>query len=92
MRKLPNDLVIALAYFHRYGWIAIMLGLIAVWIKQMPVILGVCCIVYSIWTFIGYKRKWRHIYCSYQNAYRKSMTPHAINWYQVKKRDAYGDG
>ncbi len=90
MRKLPNDLVIALAYFHRYSWLAVMLGCIAIWTNQLPFILGITYIIYSIWTFIGYKCRWRHIFCSFQRTYRKSMTPYAIQWSQIRKRDAYG--
>lgn len=63
-----------------------MLGCIAIGINQLPFILGITCIIYSIWTFIGYKCRWRHIFC----AYRKSMTPYAIQWSQLRKRDAYG--
>lgn len=82
--------VIALAYFHRYGWIATMMVCIAIWTEYMMYILCASCILFSIWTFVGYKRKWRHIYCSHQNAYRQEMTPHSIRWNQIKKSDAYG--
>lgn len=82
--------VIALAYFHRYGWVAAMMAAVAIWTERMPFILCVCCISFSIWSFVGYKLKWRHIYCSFQNAYRQKMTPHCVRWHQIKKSDAYG--
>ncbi len=82
--------VIALAYLHRYGWIATVLGLILIIPTLTPYILGGFLIVFSLWTFIGYKFKWKHIYCSYQNACRKTMTPHDIRWSQVDKIDVYG--
>lgn len=82
--------IIVLAYFHRYGWIAVMLGCIAVWPDQMLYSLSVSAITFSIWSFVGYRLKWRHIYCSFQNAYHKKMTPHSISWGQIKKSDAYG--
>ena len=82
--------IIALAYFHRYGWIAIMLACIAIWNEQIFYILGAGCIGFSIWSLIGYKCKWRHIYCSYQNAYYEKMTPHSIRWHKIKKSDALG--
>ena len=53
-------------------------------------IMSVSFMIFSVWTWIGYKCKWRHIYCSYQNAYRRKMTPNSICWQQVKKSDAYG--
>lgn len=82
--------IIALAYFHRYGWIAAMTGLILIMPKLVFYTVSVCFILFSLWSFIGYKLKWKHIYCSFQNAYHKTMTPHSIRWGQIKKSDAYG--
>ena len=82
--------IIALAYFHRYGWIAAMMVAIAMWPKQMLFILPVACLSFSVWSFIGYKKKWKHIYCSFQNAYHQKMTPNSIQWNKIKKSDAYG--
>ncbi len=82
--------IIALAYFHRYGWIAIMAGLVFTLLKYALLIFGLCFILYSLWSLIGYKLKWRHIYCSFQNTHRKDMTPHHICWSHMKKSEAYG--
>ena len=70
--------IIALAYFHRYGWIAAMMACIAIWPKQMLLIFSVACISFSVWSFIGYKKKWKHIYCSYQHIHRKRMAQVSI--------------
>lgn len=83
--------IIALAYFHRYGWTAVMVACIAIWPKQMLLIFSVACLSFSVWSFIGYKKKWKHIYCSFQNAYRQKMTPNSIQWNRIKKSDAYGE-
>ena len=82
--------IIALAYFHRYGWIAAMMACIAIWPKQMYLIISIAFLLFSIWSFIGYIKKWKHIYCSFQNAYHKKMTPNSIQWNKIKKSDAYG--
>lgn len=82
--------VMALAYFHRYGWIAAILVCVAIWPEQLMYVLSSGCILFSAWSLIGYKCKWKHIYCSFQNAYRQKMTPHYVRWHQVKKSDAYG--
>lgn len=47
--------IIAMAYFHRYGWIAAMMVCIAIWPKQMFLIFSVACLSFSVWSFIGYK-------------------------------------
>ncbi len=92
MRKMHTSAkwVIALAYFHRYGWIAAMIACIAIWTEKIVSILCAGCIIFSVWSFVGYKCKWKHIYCSYQNANHKKMTPNSVRWHRVKKRDAYG--
>ena len=82
--------IMALAYFHRYGWIAAMMICVAVWLEQMICILSVGSIAFSVWSFVGYKNKWKHIYCSFQNAYHQKMTPNNIQWHKIKKSDAYG--
>ena len=82
--------IIALAYFHRYGWIAIMTGMIFLIPQYTLLIVGFCFIATSLWSLIGYKLKWKHIYCSHQNAHRKDMTPHHICWTHIKKSEAYG--
>lgn len=85
-----EKVIIALAYFHRYGWIVAMMICIVVWLQQSIYIFSVGCTAYSFWSLIGYKNKWKHIYCSYQDAYHQKMTPNSSQWHKIKKRDAYG--
>ena len=63
---------------------------VAIWSEQMVYFLSVGSIAFAIWSLIGYKRKWKHIYCSFQNAYHQKMTPNNIQWHKIKKSDAYG--
>ena len=71
-------MVILLALFHRYGWIVAM---IIVMNFGNPLLIGsVFLLIFSIWSIIGYVFKWNHIFCSYQNAYHKKMTPNTVNW------------
>ena len=85
------DRIIALAYFHRYGLCLLILamllfrsavGFIFAWSGGF--------IAYGIWTLVGYKRRWRHIFCSFQNARRERMTPYNTGWGQIKKSEIYG--
>ena len=82
--------IIALAYFHRYGWIAAMLGLAFLSRRGFFFVFSFGCISYAVWTFIGYKLRWRHILCSFQNAYRERMTPYNASWGRIKNSDIYG--
>ena len=83
-------MVIFLAYMHRYGWIAAMVICIALWPEYIFHILCASCLLVSAWSLVGYKRRWRHIYCSYQNAGHQKMTPRVIVWSKISKSEAYG--
>lgn len=83
------DRIIALAYLHRYGlgllFLAILLrsrvGFLFAW--------SVGFIAYGVWTLVGYKCRWRHVFCSYQNARRERMTPYNTGWGRIKKAEIY---
>lgn len=91
-RKRTNeDAVIFLALFHRYicpllpFWLPIPLRTIfPFWLS-----LGILWLFYALYTWIGYQRRWKHLYCSYQNAYHREMTPEHIRWNDIKKSDVY---
>lgn len=87
--NLKGGIVILLALSHRYGWIIVMLLCMTFLPVNKFYTAGAFLLIYSIWSFVGYKCRWKHIYCSYQNAYHEKMTPHSISWNQIKKRDAY---
>jgi len=80
-RKETNAaLVIALAYFHRYGWIVVMTICILRWQERFYEILGGFFAAHGIWSLAGYQLKWKHVYCSNQNASRQQMTPNSVRW------------
>ncbi len=67
-----------------------MLAIMFILIKISIIVLGSGFVLYAIWTFVGYKCRWKHIFCSYQNAYHLKMTPNDIDWGWIRKSDAYG--
>ena len=93
-KNYNSNVVMALAYMHRYLF-PIALGLLPVLIAtiigkdSLFILYGCAFLAYGLYDIIGYKCKWRHIYCSYQNANRRKMTPNHIHWDEVKKSDIY---
>ena len=86
-----NTIIIILAYANRYIYPFMILLLPMLGGKEFYLlVMGICTIFFAIYEFVGYKCKWKHIYCSYQDAYHQKMTPNNIRWHQVKKSDAYG--
>lgn len=90
--KKRNGLIIFLAYFHRYGLFAVLLLMSLLMHNKhtLCAIFAYGLLIYSLWSFIGYLLRWKHIYCSYQNAYHTKMTPDTIRWQDIDKRDVYG--
>ena len=52
--------------------------------------MGTFFVLVALWSLVGYRLKWKHIYCSNQNASRQEMTPDHIRWDTMKASDAYG--
>lgn len=72
-RRAPDHMdIIVLAYFHRYGCFALMFLLF--FLSNNKMMLGLSLLVYAFYTLFGYLFRWKHIYCSYQNAYHQKMT------------------
>lgn len=98
MNKKTRSRIIALAYLHRYAPVLAFLILPACIrfgiIKTRDgcyIYYGISCIVFGLWSLIGYLLRWRHIYCSDQDSGHNKMTPEDINWSKVSKVDAYGE-
>lgn len=84
--------IILLAYLHRYAYplLAVILPLLTQSKMNAVLYMGIAFILLALYDFLGFKFRWIHIFCSYQNAYHKRMTPDHINWNSIKKSDAYG--
>ena len=94
-KNYNSSIVILLAYIHRYLF-PIALGILPLLIAKIIgedylfELWGCAFLIYALYDIIGYKCKWRHIYCSYQNSSRQKMTPNHVHWDNVKKTDIYG--
>ena len=90
-RKTRNWVIIALAYAHRYLWPVLTVLLPALAGKDYLLWMGICVCTYAMYTFVGCMLYWKHIYCSYQDAYHSKMTPEEdVYRDDVEKIDAYG--
>ena len=88
-RSPAHRRVVALAYFHRFGWIALIAIAMAATKRPLPS-MGAGCLAMAAHTLLGRLLRWKHVFCSYQSMYHKAMTPESIRWDTVKKRDVYG--
>jgi hypothetical protein len=92
-KNLRNISVIILAYMHRYLYPILILSVPMLLTRKGPEYVlyqGIGLLVFAAYSLAGYLLRWKHIYCSYQNAYHQKMTPNRIRWNTIKKSDAYG--
>ena len=82
-----------LALCHRYGIIVLVVAALAVCMKlrcnYLLLILGVGFLLLAAWDTAGYFLRWRHVYCSWQNAKKRKMTPNDIRWGTVDKKEYF---
>lgn len=86
--------IIRLAYANRYAFplLAVFIPILVSRISgiNFNILLGFSMILFGGYELIGYRLKFRHIFCSYQDAYHLKMTPEEIDWEKLRKTDVYG--
>ena len=96
MKKFNRRRIIILAYCNRYLFpcLTVFVPMALVPLHQNEFLfmltLGIAVLTYAVYELVGYLCRWRHIFCSYQNAYHAPMTPEDVDWEWVNKSDAYG--
>lgn len=91
-RKHPTNsiCIIILAYANRYLYPLLILFVMAFGrVTSNFVPTGISILVFAAYQLIGYLCRWKHIFCSFQNAYHQKMTPNRIDWDIISKVDAY---
>ncbi len=92
MRKGSKTGILFLAYFLRYGYIALML--IAACIfgdgREVFLCIGIGLVLTGVHYLLGYLLRWRHVFCAWQEAGRQKMTPFYNDWDEITKKEAYG--
>lgn len=86
-----NTAIMIAAYTHRYIFPICAVVAPLCWAKTSFFLgFGASFSFLALYDIIGYQLRWKHIYCSYQNAHRQKMTPDHIIWSNIKKSDVYG--
>ena len=69
-------------------------GLLWGWVfrstRAVTVSMGVGFICFGIYEIIGYRLKFRHIFCANQNMHHRKMTPEHCEWESIPKSECYG--
>ncbi len=85
-------MIIFLACWHRFIFLTLALILPFLFFGKDNVsflLIGIFFLVYAVYNVVGYRCRWKHIYCSIQNMNHKKMTPENIVWSSVSSSDVY---
>lgn len=89
MTRLPYERrVIFLARMHKYVH-PIVFILLPVLLGSV-LVAGIGCLLFALYDLVGYRLRWRHIYCYIQDGKRLEMTPNNIKWYELDNDDIFG--
>ena len=85
-----------MAMISKYTGIAAIIAQALIWgsvfhsRNAILISMGIGYIGYGIYWFIGYRLRWRHIYCIHQSFSRIKMTPENCDLDTFPKSEAYG--
>ena len=93
-QKQPRDMtVVALAYAHHYLYLVLIVGVpLIIGGDSLFLGMGLGFLLYAAYTLIGYKLRWKHIYCSFSIPHRArkwKMKTNNYNWKSISKVDVY---
>ena len=79
-----TDPAVHCANIYRYFFLPVLVIVALFWRGQTLLVMGSCFIAFALYTFIGYKCRWKHIYLAFQEMQRSKMTPDHIQWNTIK--------
>ena len=80
--KTPRE--VHFANLYRYFFLPILVIVALFWRGQTLLVMGTGFIAFALYTFIGYKCQWKHLYLAFQEMQRSKMTPDHIQWNTIK--------
>lgn len=95
-KKQPRDMtVVVLAYAHAYLYLALIVCVpLLIGGENRFLGMGFGFLLYAAYTLIGYKLRWKHIYCSFSIPRRApkgwKMKTNNYNWKSLSKIDIFG--
>ena len=79
-----TDPAVHMANVYRYFFLPILVLVALFWRGQTLLVMGSGFLAFALYTFIGYKCHWKHIYLAFQEMQRSKMTPNRIDWNTIK--------
>ena len=81
-RKTDN--AVHFANIYRYFFLPALVIAALFWRGQTLLCMGIGFVAFSLYTFVGYKCRWTHIYLAFQEMQKQKMTPGKIQWNTIE--------
>ena len=83
-----TDPAVHYANIYRYFFLPVLVLAALFWRGQTLLVMGTGFIAFALYTFIGYKCQWKHLYLAFQEMQRSKMTPNHIQWNTIESSKA----
>ena len=83
-----TDPAVHYANIYRYFFLPVLVLAALFWRGQTLLVMGTGFIAFALYTFIGYKCQWKHLYLAFQELQRSKMTPTHIQWNTIEPSKA----
>ena len=79
-----TDKAVHIANVYHYFFLPILVLVSLFWRGQTLLCMGTGFLVFALYTLIGYKCQWKHIYLAFQEMQKQKMTPNKIQWNTIE--------
>ena len=79
-----TDKAVHYANFYRYFFLPVLVIAALFWRGQTLLVMCSGFVAFALYTFLGYKCQWKHIYLAFQEMQKQKMTPNHIQWNTIK--------
>ena len=84
-----SNKILWMANIHRYLYLPVLVLVSLIWKSNTLLCMGAGFLLFAVYTFIGFKCRWTHIYCSFQSMQKQRMTPGNVNWNTILLSTVY---
>lgn len=79
-----TDKAVHFANIYRYFFLPVLVLVSLFWRGKTLLCMGTGFIAFALYSLIGYKCRWKHIYLDFQEMQKQRMTPNKIQWNTIQ--------
>lgn len=79
-----TDKAVQFANLYRYVFLPVLVLAALFWRGQTLLCMGTGFVAFALYTLVGYKCQWKHIYLAFQEMQKQKMTPDKIRWNTIE--------